>query len=452
MLGQSRDNGPEEPFQARGEALRARDILHVVTLHPRGPHWRARTVLIDDPGPLEAFLPESGGLAWLRRGDGMIGLGEVARFEGGTAGDADRWWADVRARIQHDTELPGVGGSGPVVFASFVFDPQRTAQHSVMVVPRIVVGRRRGRSWLTTITPDGEEGRLPERRPAPAAPAGVRVVGANLTRRAWELIVAEAVGRIVSDAGGLDKVVLARAVTARAERPLASNGLVTTLAARYPTCWTYAVDGLVGASPEMLIRLEDGLATSRVLAGTIRRNGEEELDLKLAHSLARSSKNLIEHELAVESVAAALAPFCSGMNVPDAPYVLELPNVLHLASDVTAVAQAGVSVVRLAAELHPSAAVCGTPTDTARATIAELEQLDRGRYSGPVGWMDASGDGEFAIALRCGLIDETDPRSMTIYAGCGIVAGSDPAEEFAETEAKLIPMLEALGLPVAESP
>ena len=96
--------------------------------------------------------------------------------------------------------------------------------------------------------------------------------------------------------------------------------------------------------------------------------------------------------------------------------------------------------------------MCGTPTDTARATIAELEQLDRGRYSGPVGWMDASGDGEFAIALRCGLIDETDPRSMTIYAGCGIVAGSDPAEEFAETEAKLIPMLEALCFPVAESP
>jgi menaquinone-specific isochorismate synthase len=122
--------------------------------------------------------------------------------------------------------------------------------------------------------------------------------------------------------------------------------------------------------------------------------------------------------------------------------------VLHLASDVTAVAQSGVSVLRLAAELHPSAAVCGTPTDTARATIAELEQLDRGRYSGPVGWMDVSGDGEFAIALRCGLIDQEDPRSITIYAGCGIVAGSDPAEEFAETEAKLIPMLEALGLPV----
>lgn len=409
--------------------------------------------MINDPGALEEYFPGTDGLAWLRRGDGMVGLGEIARFEGGTAGEAERWWAEVSTRIHHETELPRFGGAGPIVFASLPFDPARSAQRSVMVVPRIVVGRRRGRAWVTEIGPTVEDPpRLPARQPVPEETEGVEVIGANLTRDEWEGIVAEAVRRIVSDASGLDKVVLARAVTARGARPVASNGLVRTLAARYPTCWTYAVEGLIGASPELLIRLEDGLATSRVLAGTIRRNGEEELDLKLAHGLARSSKNLIEHELAVESVAAALAPFCSGMNVPDAPYVLELPNVLHLASDVTAVAQGGVSVLRLAAELHPSAAVCGTPTDTARATIAELEQLDRGRYSGPVGWMDASGDGEFAIALRCGLIDQADPRSITIYAGCGIVAGSDPAEEFAETEAKLIPMLEALGLPVDEYP
>ncbi len=135
---------------------------------------------------------------------------------------------------------------------------------------------------------------------------------------------------------------------------------------------------------EMLIRREGGLATSRVLAGTIRRNGGEELHLKLAHALARSSNSLVEHELAVESVARSLEPFCSGMNVPDAPYVLELPNVLHLASDVTAVAHPEVSVLQLAGQLHPSAAVCGTPTPVARGVIAELESLDRGRY--PARW------------------------------------------------------------------
>jgi menaquinone-specific isochorismate synthase len=135
------------------------------------------------------------------------------------------------------------------------------------------------------------------------------------------------------------------------------------------------------------------------------------------------------------------------MNVPDAPYVLELPNVLHLASDVTAVVHPGVTALRLAGELHPSAAVCGTPTPAARAAIAELEHLDRGRYSGPVGWLDAGGDGEFAIALRCGVVHAGDPCRITLFAGCGIVAESDPGEEFAETEAKLMPMLEALGVP-----
>ena len=204
------------------------------------------------------------------------------------------------------------------------------------------------------------------------------------------------------------------------------------------------MDGLVGASPEMLIRRERGLATSRILAGTIRRTGSDETDLKLAGALARSSKNLAEHELAVQSVAEALAPLCAGMNVPESPYVLELPNVLHLATDVTAVAHKRASALRLAAALHPSAAVCGTPTSVARAAIAELEGLDRGRYSGPVGWIDARGDGEWAIALRCGVVSPDNPSEMRLFAGCGIVEGSNPDEELAETKAKLVPMVSAL--------
>ncbi|MFZ0529502.1 MAG: isochorismate synthase [Propionicimonas sp.] len=417
--------------------------------HPPGQKWHARTHPIDDPGDLTRFLAP-GGLAWLRRGDGMIGLGELARFEGGTFAEAEAWWRDLVARID-DSSVPLPGGPvGVVAFASFVFDPARTSQRSVLVVPKVVIGRRKGRSWLTVIGADAVPGPVePTRATAAAAPVGVREIGVNLTRDHWQDIVEQAVGRI--GAGEIDKVVLARGVTLEAAEPLDGRWLVTQLADRYPTCWTYFIEGLVGASPEMLIRREDGLATSRVLAGTIGRNGEEELDLKLAHALARSSKNLAEHELAVESVARALAPFCSGMNVPDAPYVLELPNVLHLASDVTAVAHPDVSALRLAGELHPSAAVCGTPTPVAREVIAELEHLDRGRYSGPVGWLDASGDGEFAIALRCGLMDAEDPRRITIYAGCGIVSESDPAEEYAETEAKLLPMREALGVPTAAS-
>ncbi|MGC3953601.1 MAG: isochorismate synthase [Propionicimonas sp.] len=410
---------------------------------PPQPSWRAHTIAIDDPGPLEAFLPAAPSLAWLRRGDGMIGLGEAARLEGADWATADAWWREFCDRLTVESELPGLGG--PVVFASFPFDPGNTVSPSILVVPQVVVGRRHGRAWVTTIAAD------PAAVPAPTKAGGVidpprmtGVSGRSLDREQWQLIVAEAVGRI--ERNGLSKVVLARGVELAAAQPIDPRWLVGALADRYPNCWTYCVDGLVGASPEMLVRLEGGLAMSRVLAGTIRRTGAEELDLKLAHALARSSKNLIEHELAVESVAAALAPFCSGMNVPDAPYVLELPNVLHLASDVTAVARGDVSALRLASELHPSAAVCGTPTPTARQAIAELEQLDRGRYSGPVGWMNAAGDGEFAIALRCGQLS-SDHRAITLYAGCGIVAGSDPAEEYAETEAKLVPMLEALRVP-----
>ncbi len=406
---------------------------------------RARTVeLPETPSLLDLFPAD--GAAWIRRGQGMIGIGEVARLEGADVTSAEAWWTQLSASIEAESELDDHAGSGPIAFASFPFDPDNTSARSVVLVPRIVVGNRGGRSWLTMITEtDQPWPEPPGTQPDPSVPHQARVVGGSMSRQAWNGIVAEVVSRIGA-LDGLEKVVLARSEVLRTDEPLDPRWLVSELVREYPNCWTFHVAGLIGASPEMLLRRERGLATSRVLAGTIRRNGNEELDLILAHALARSSKNLIEHELAVESVAHALEPFCSGMNVPDAPYVLELPNVLHLASDVTAVAHAGVSALRLAGELHPSAAVCGTPTDRARATIAKLENLDRRRYSGPVGWLDTRGDGEFAIALRCGCLDPNDPRQLTVYAGCGIVAESEPDEEYAETQAKLLPMHQVVGL------
>ena len=174
------------------------------------------------------------------------------------------------------------------------------------------------------------------------------------------------------------------------------------LAEGYDMCWTFHVDRLFGATPELLVRRERGLVTSRVLAGTIRRTGDDERDAGLAGQLARSSKDLEEHEYAVRSVAESLAPYCSSTNVPEVPFVLHLPNVMHLATDVTGVVHDsdGASVLELAAALHPSAAVGGTPTKVAVELIAEIEGMDRGRYAGPVGWIDADGDGEFGIALR----------------------------------------------------
>ena len=409
------------------------------------PEYLCRTIEIDDPGPLDALLPaEPDWTAWLRRGDGIIGLGTLARHDAFDSPETpERWWQALCAQMDVADEV-GLPGTGPVVFGSLVFDPAHTADHSRLVVPKIVVGRKKGRSWLTSIhrTDEPRPG-LPAPTAPPAQAVATSVTPASLGCQDWQDAVAEALRRLDDT---FTKIVLARAVDASAASPIEARSLVTSLSHRYPTCWTYHVDGLVGASPELLIRRDQGLATSRVLAGTIRRHGDDEVDRALAQALARSSKNLAEHEFAVASVAAALAPFCSGMNVPEAPSVLELPNVFHLATDITGVAHDQVSALGLAVALHPSAAVCGMPTDVARAAITDLEHLDRGRYAGPVGWMDAAGDGEFAIALRCGQLDALDPRRILLYAGCGIVAESDPADEYTETQAKFVPMLEALGL------
>ena len=373
-----------------------------------------------------------------------MGWGRAATFE--TRGperfaDADRWWRDLvgDAVVRDQVGLPG---SGPVAFGSFAFADEPGS--SILVLPEVVVGHRSGRWWVTTVGAQG------------ALPPGARLNGAAAVRRPdtvafadgarsgaeWELVVSQAVQRIA--AGDLEKVVLARDLLAESRTPIDPRWPLSRLAERYPRCWTFSVDGLIGATPEMLVRLERGLVTSRVLAGTIRRTGDDGHDLALAASLARSSKDLEEHEYAVRSVARALAPHCSSTNVPETPFVLHLANVMHLATDVTGVAADRSSSLALAAALHPTAAVCGTPTAEASRLIMEIEGLDRGRYAGPVGWIDANGDGEWGIALRCAEIDPRDPARLRLFAGCGIVVGSDPEAELAESVAKLVAMRDAL--------
>lgn len=387
-------------------------------------------------GPLVDRLPADEPVThWVRRGDGLVGIGEVARFEGDPV-EADAWWRDLVSGVHHDTHCLAAPGVGPVAFGSFAFDPGRTRQHSVLVVPRVVVGRRGRTSWVTSW--DGEPA-LPVPADPAVAPSRVVFGGGTATEADWTARVASAVFRI--RAGDLDKVVLARDITAELGGPLDVRWLLGRLVERFASTWSFHVDGLVGATPELLVRREQGLVTSRVLAGTIRRQGTGVDEHILAETLMGSSKDLAEHEYAVASVADVLTRYCSGMNVPDSPYVLQLPNVLHLASDVTGVARSDASSLAIAAALHPSAAVCGTPTDAARTLIRSLEGMDRGRYAGPVGWMDQTGDGEWGIALRCAAVE---PSRLRLYAGCGIVADSDPDAELAETEAKLVAMRSAL--------
>ena len=410
---------------------------------PTPPPLRARTVEIADPGVLTRLLPRGDAHAWIRHGEGMVGWGEVVRHKPVSIPDAEEWWSDLCATTVHESSLEQPpAGSGLMAFGTFVFDPANTAAQSALIVPETIVGRRRGRAWMTTIGSSPATESSWRVQPPARPPRGVAFADGRLNGPAWEAVVAEAVRRI--NAGQLDKVVLARDLLAVADDDLDPRWIVSRLAEDYSGCWTYLVDNLVGATPEMLVRRENGRVASRVLAGTIGRSGQHR-DSALTSALAQSSKDLEEHEYAVRSVARALSPYCTDLDVPAAPYVLELPNVMHLASDVTATALPGNSSLALAAALHPSAAVCGTPTDVARETISELEHLDRERYAGPVGWLDAQGDGEWGIALRCGQISETDPRQIRLFGGCGIVAGSDPEAELAESNAKLVPMRDALG-------
>ncbi|WP_310961395.1 isochorismate synthase [Nocardioides terrisoli] len=404
------------------------------------PRLVARTVEIDDPGPLVELLPADEPMTWLRQGGGLVAWGVAARFD--SAGvdrfaDASAWWREV-VRVAAVADEVTVPGTGLITLGSFAFAD--SPGDSVLIVPSVVVGKRGERSWMTTIGTSPEA--LPDLSPhgVPEAPSNLMFADGALSGAEWEGVVWEAVLHL--NAGELDKVVLARDLVATADAPIDVRWPLRRLAAQYEMCWTFHVDGLFGATPEMLVRREKGLVTSRVLAGTIRRTGDDEHDLRLAATLARSSKDLEEHEYAVRSVADALAPYCSSMNVPETPFVLHLPNVMHLATDVAGVAHdSGANVLELAAALHPSAAVGGTPTKVAVEMIAEIEGMDRGRYAGPVGWMDTRGDGEFGIALRSG---ELDGDRVRLFAGCGIVAGSDPEAELAESQAKFVPVRDSL--------
>ena len=332
----------------------------------------------------------------------------------------------------------GRRGSGPVAFTSVAFadDPG----HSVLIVPRVVVGRRDGVTWVTELGRGGNDRAV--RRPAAIQP--VREPGqlcyadGQLPVTSWRESVADAVDRL--RAGLLDKVVLAHDLIAQAQCRIDPRFLLRGLSARYPNCWAFAVDGLVGATPELLVSRAGDRVTARVLAGTIwPQNGRGRAEL--ADELLASEKNLAEHRYAVQSMVEALRPFCRELVAPDTPTVLDLRNVLHLATDVSGQLTGRHSVLRLAWLAHPTAAVGGTPAPDARRLIDELETMDRGRYAGPVGWVDADGDGELGIALRCA---QVDGHSVRMFAGCGIVADSDPDTEVREAAAKLVPIREAL--------
>jgi len=411
-----------------------------------GAHLAVRTIAVPDIDNLLALLPADGGFSWVSgpvgAQSGVVGWGEVTRAEFVGAerfSRAARWWS---AWCEH------IHGEQPVAFSSFAFAVSE--ETSVVVVPQFVLRRSDGATTLTVVAPntDVEDLLLATARDLPSMVHTAHGL-TNITWHegsvpvdAWQTSVDEAVSRI--GRGELDKVVLARDIVARSDQPIHIGALLQRLNDAFPECWTFSVDGLVGATPELLVRRQGSHVTSRVLAGTVRRSSNSDRDDELAAALLGSDKDQEEHAYAVESVASALAKHCTDLVVPEQPFVLQLANVQHLATDVTGELASTVTALALAAALHPTAAVCGTPTERALATITELEGMQRGRYCGPVGWIDPDGNGEFGIALRCAQVEDDSFMSLRLYAGCGIVAGSKSEAEVAESQNKFAAMKNAL--------
>ncbi len=336
------------------------------------------------------------------------------------------WLADCE--VEGDEE-----GRRPLAFLSFSFSPDSAS--SVALVPEVLLERRRDRWWLTAA--DGAD--LPEPQLEPNHRDRARYAGSSVPDVLWLEAVAETVRRIGS--GSLDKAVLARDYAVWSREPFHPPRLLGHLRGRFPRCYTFRVENLVGASPELLLRRRGSALESLVLAGTAPALEDTEADARAGAALLASDKDLWEHELAVRSVREALESLTEDLVFPDGPELLRLDNVQHLASRITARADRDQDTLALIDALHPTAAVGGTPTGEAMALIAEIEGMDRGRYAGPVGWMDRSGDGEFAIALRCAELSGARAR---LFAGAGIVRGSLPEAELEETRIKLSAMMGAL--------
>lgn len=401
------------------------------------------TEIVDFSGDLLANLPENP-TTFIRNGDGITGWGEAARISAQGAGrfrELAAQWQSVIANAEVSDSV-GLPGTGLVAFGSIAFADE-SATESVLIVPKVILGSRDGRHWITRV--DGAE--LPRQDIRATNPKGdlpdselkVALTAGMQTAAGFEQSVVEALEAIA--AGRVEKVVLARDLEGHIPVGFDLRNPLRRLASRYPSCWVYSVDGCFGASPELLVRVSHKQVSARVLAGTAGRGTDPAVDQAIGEALASSHKNLAEHSFAVVSMVRALEPFCDHVDADQVPFAMPLPNVWHLASDVHGVLSSNASVLDLAAAIHPTAAVAGTPRAESLELISQLEPFDRGRYAGPVGWIGADGDGEWAIALRGAQISGDVVRA---FAGCGIVSESDPASEAAETELKFKPIVDAL--------
>lgn len=462
--------------RAAAEAVWLKRAADLLASGRRKAERRGRPIIVSFSQPLDG-TPDALGLyasarrvgvsraLWLRPREGawLVGAGRAGDIRPDVSGEP---LAQAAARLRDMVRDALVDGDpGPVFMGGFSFDARTTRDSmwnafpaGLLVLPRWTVVSRNGAAHVTVNAVvdggsdvsalldalDGESHWLREPMAERENPVAAPEPDADAAQR-WRRAVSQALDAIQGHK--IAKVTLARSVAVRADAPLQSEPLLRRLAAQYTECRVFAFEWegacFLGATPEDLISLSaDGVAAT-CLAGSTRRGGSPEEDAALADRLLRSDKERWEHDVVVKYVAERLTPRCAELRWNDPPRVMTLRNLHHLATTFTGKPKEGLSVLDLAAALHPTPATGGVPLDAALAAIRALEGMDRGWYAGPVGWVDARGNGELGVAIRSALLRGNEAR---LYAGAGIVEGSDPDSEFRETAMKFRPLLSALGV------
>lgn len=459
--------GPRQPV----ELLRAGIERARAAGQSRLVSWTERVAPLDPLGLLAAGRAAGLAGAYLQRPDegfALAGLGEAWRTEQRLGGAESTW----RTLLDDGVVQAHEAGAGPTLLGGFAFDPARATTElwrgfpsGLLRLPRYLLTQRGDAAWLTVSVlaapetdAEAEARRIADGLTAllaslrPIVPASLPVETNDVLLPAtWKALVADATETIRG--GALEKVVLARVVEATTSQAVDPEGVLAGLRASYPTCAVFAFqsgDGwFVGATPERLVRLRDGLAEVSSLAGTSRRGATAEDDERIGAELLADPKNRHEHAVVARALIAALDGSVEGIDAPNEPGLLRVRNVQHLYTPIRGRLVAGASLLGVVERLHPTPAVGGNPSEAALSLIREREQLDRGWYAGPIGWIDRNGEGEMVVALRSALIRG---QTATLFAGCGIVADSQPESEWAESVLKLRPILGALSGEAAELP
>lgn len=434
------------------ELDRSPDLVDLVTAARDAGH---EVLLIERPMPDAVSVAALGRAFEIVAAPGGVALedadGKVLDLEGGSdrVVAASRLWRRLADSLQAgDSSLPA---TAPLAVGGFAYRPDRDPGGAwsgfpalLLRVPALVVTRTRGRTFVCAAAPGAED--LLELSAASLHAPAARKLDLTPLRdpRAWTDAVDRAAARL--RAGEAQKVVLAREVLARGDGVVSAGAVVRGLRAAYPSCFTYLITGadgtaFAGASPELLIRRSGNHAYSQPMAGSVARGASDVDDERLACRLRDSKKDALEHSVVSRFVVDALRPFAASVQA-DSPEVVRFTNIQHLATSVTAELKGpAADALELAAALHPTPAVGGWPRAAADALIEDLEGMERGWYAGAVGWIDGRGDGEFSVALRCGLLWEDGAR---LYAGVGVMPDSDSARELEETELKFKALLTAL--------